>query len=102
MTMNEPAKSRYPEIYARWKSDPIAFWGEAARALDWYQPPATVFDARAGIYGRWYPDGVCNTCHNAVDRHVAAGHGERLAIIHDSPVTNTVRKLTYAELKAEV
>ncbi len=100
--MNEPARSRYPEVYARWKSDPIAFWGEAARAIDWFQPPATVLDARAGVYGRWYPDGVCNTCHNAVDRHVAAGHGERVAIIHDSPVTDTIRKLTYAELKTEV
>jgi propionyl-CoA synthetase len=100
--MNEPAKSRYPEVYARWKSDPIGFWGEAARAIDWFRAPATVLDARAGVYGRWYPDGVCNTCHNAVDRHVAAGHGERLAIIHDSPVTGTIRKLTYAELKSEV
>ena len=61
-----------------------------------------MLDARAGVYGRWYPDGVCNTCHNAVDRHVAAGHGERVAIIHDSPVTGTIRKLTYAELKTEV
>ena len=100
--MNETAKSRYPEVYARWKSDPIGFWGEAARAIDWFRAPATVLDARAGVYGRWYPDGVCNTCHNAVDRHVAAGHGERLAIIHDSPVTGTIRKLTYAELKSEV
>ena len=75
------------KLYARWKADPIAFWAEAARAVDWIEPPATVFDARAGVYGRWYPDGVCNTCHNAVDRHVAAGHGERIAIIYDSPVT---------------
>ncbi|MBV9588428.1 MAG: propionyl-CoA synthetase, partial [Hyphomicrobiales bacterium] len=99
--MNAPATSRYPELYARWKNDPVGFWGEAARAIDWFEPPATVFDARAGVYGRWYTDGVCNTCHNAVDRHVAAGNGERTAIIHDSPVTGAIRKLTYAELKRE-
>ena len=99
--MNERATSRYPELYARWKADPLSFWDEAARAIDWIEPPATVLDARAGVYGRWYPDGVCNTCHNAVDRHVAAGHGERIAVIYDSPVTQSVRKLSYAELKHE-
>ncbi|MFI5014939.1 MAG: propionyl-CoA synthetase [Hyphomicrobiales bacterium] len=99
--MNEPAKSRYPEVYARWKADPIGFWGEAADAIDWIERPSTVFDRHAGVYGRWYPDGVCNTCHNAVDRHVAAGHGARTAVIHDSPVTHSVRKLSYAELKHE-
>jgi len=100
--MHEPASSRYPQVYARWKADPLGFWGDAARDLDWFEPPSTVFDAQAGIYGRWYPDGVCNTCHNAVDRHVLAGHGERVAVIHDSPVTRSVRKLSYAELKHEV
>jgi propionyl-CoA synthetase len=100
--MNVMTKSRYPQVYASWKADPIAFWGEAARAIDWVEAPRTVFDARVGVYGRWFPDGVCNTCHNAVDRHVDAGHGERLALIHDSPLTDTVRKISYGELKHEV
>ncbi len=99
--MNNRANSRYPEVYARWKADPLGFWGEAARAIDWIEPPATVFDASLGVYGRWYPDGVCNTCYNAIDRHVLAGHGERIAVIHDSPVTHSIRKLSYAELKHE-
>src|SRR5262249_57327745 len=50
-TMSKPAESRYGKIYARWKADPMAFWGEAARAIDWIEPPATVFDASAGVYG---------------------------------------------------
>ena len=62
--------SRYPEIYARWQRDPTGFWGEAADAIDWIEKPKTVFDPNAGVYGRWFPDGVCNTCYNAVDRHV--------------------------------
>ena len=68
--------SRYPEIYARWQRDPQGFWGEAANAIDWIEKPKTVFDPNAGVYGRWFPDGVCNTCYNAVDRHVIAGRGD--------------------------
>ncbi|SEC07407.1 propionyl-CoA synthetase [Rhizobiales bacterium GAS191] len=99
--MNEPAASRYPQIYAGWKADPIGFWREAAAAIDWVEGPRVTFDPDSGVYGRWYPDGICNTCHNAVDRHVAAGHGERIAVIHDSPVTGSVRKLSFAELQHE-
>ena len=79
--------SRYQEIYARWQRDPTGFWGEAAQAIDWIEPPKNVFDPKAGVYGRWFPDGVCNTCYNAVDRHVIAGRGAQPAIIYDSPVT---------------
>ena len=99
--MNQTATSRYPQVYARWKADPIGFWREAADSIDWFQRPRIVFDPEAGVYGRWYPDGMCNTCHNALDRHVAAGHGERIALIHDSPLTGSVRKLSYAELLEE-
>ena len=42
--------------------------------------------------------GEMNTCHNAVDRHVDAGNGDRNAIIYDSPVTNTVEYITYRQL----
>src|SRR5690606_33587838 len=55
-----------------------------------------------GIYGRWFVGAICNTCFNAVDRHVAAGRGSQAAIIYDSPVANTKRTLTYAELQREV
>ncbi|TFF18060.1 propionyl-CoA synthetase [Jiella endophytica] len=94
--------SRYQDIHAAWRSDPFGFWLEAAKGLDWTTPPTTAFDAGAGVYGRWFPDGELNTCHNAVDRHVASGRGEQAAIIHDSPVTGTGRTITYGELLAEV
>jgi propionyl-CoA synthetase len=93
--------SRYPEVYARWQRDPFGFWGEAAQAIDWIEPPKTVFDAKAGVYGRWFPDGVCNTCWNAVDRHVEAGRGMQAAIIYDSPVTNTKQTISYAALQTK-
>ncbi|MEM1050359.1 MAG: propionyl-CoA synthetase [Pseudomonadota bacterium] len=94
--------SRYQETYAAWSADPQAFWMEAARAIDWIKPPETAFDPDAGAYGRWFPDGICNTCWNAVDRHVAAGHGDRLALVHDSPVTGTVKRFTFLDLQVEV
>ena len=81
------AASRYPDIYARWARDPEGFWGEAASAIDWIDKPKKVFDRDAGIYGRWFTGGTCNTCWNAVDRQVAAGRGQQAAIIYDSPVT---------------
>ncbi|WP_424970687.1 propionyl-CoA synthetase [Dinoroseobacter sp. S76] len=92
----------YAEAYAQWQADPEGFWAEAAQEIDWITPPSRAFDPEQGTYGRWFPDGVCNTCWNAVDRHVAAGHGDRQALIYDSPVTETVRRFTYAELQTEV
>jgi propionyl-CoA synthetase len=100
--MDAPMTSRYHEVYARAQRDPEAFWGEAAQAIDWFEPPRKVFDPAAGVYGRWFAGGVCNTCFNALDRHVAAGRAGQAAIIYDSPVTETKRTISYAELLAEV
>ena len=100
--MDAPIASRYHEVYARAQRDPEAFWAEAAQAIDWYEPPRKVFDPAVGIYGRWFVDGVCNTCFNAVDRHVAAGRAGQAAIIYNSPVTQTKRTISYAELLTEV
>jgi propionyl-CoA synthetase len=94
--MDVRAKSRYPEIYARSQRDPEGFWAEAAEAIDWYETPKAIFDPKAGVYGRWFTDGVCNTCFYAIDRHVGGGRGEQPAIIYDSPVTDTERSITYS------
>jgi len=94
--------SRYHEVYDSWKRDPEGFWREAAKGIDWYQPFDTVFDAADGIYGRWFAGGVCNTCFNAVDRHVAGGRADQLALIHDSAMTDKVRTYTFLELQREV
>src|SRR5215468_3775526 len=93
--------SRYPEVYARWQRDPQGFWAEAAEEIDWFEKPKTVFDPGAGVYGRWFVGGVCNTCFNAVDRHVNAGRGEQPAIIYDSPLAGAKRTLTYHRLLTE-
>ena len=94
--------SRYAEVYEQWRADPQAFWAEAAKAIDWISPPTQIFDEKAGVYGRWFPDAKVNACFNALDRQVAAGRGDQAAIFYDSPVTATKRRITYAELLAEV
>ncbi|QFR33320.1 propionyl-CoA synthetase [Ancylobacter sp. TS-1] len=94
--------SHYAEIHAQSIQDPERFWREAARAIDWFEEPARAFDPAHGIYGRWFPGGVTNVCHNAVDRHVAAGRGDQPAIFYDSPVAGAKRTVTYGELQTEV
>jgi len=94
--------TRYHDVYARWQRDPVGFWGEAAEAIDWYEPPKQVFDPQAGIYGRWFTGGVCNTCYNAVDRHVLSGRNNQPALVYDSPVTDTRQTFTYGRLLSEV
>jgi propionyl-CoA synthetase len=96
------AASRYHDVYARAARDPEGFWAEAARDIDWITFPKVIFDPSQGVYGRWFTDGVLNTCYNALDRQVASGRGEQLALIHDSPLTSSVTRLTYRELLREV
>ncbi len=94
--------SRYHEVYDGWRRDPQGFWADAARDIDWFSPYDTVFDPNAGVYGRWFDGATCNTCFNAIDRHVSGGRADQIALIHDSAITGTIRKFTYAELKREV
>jgi len=92
----------YKDVYKSWADDPHGFWGDAAKDIDWFTDPPATFDPDAGVYGRWFSGGTSNACHNCVDRHVDAGRGDQLAIIYDSPVTDTVKKITYSELQADV
>jgi len=92
----------YLPTYQRSLSDPNGFWGDAAAAIDWETPPPVVLDEGDPPFYRWFTGGRLNTCFNALDRHVAAGNGDRAALIYDSPVTGTARTYTYAELTDEV
>jgi propionyl-CoA synthetase len=89
-------------IYRQSLEDPGTFWREAARALDWERDPTRILDESRPPFYRWFADGVLNTCHNALDRHVAGGRADQAALIYDSPVTATTRTYTYAELLEEV
>jgi propionyl-CoA synthetase len=98
---NEPM-SPYPEVYAASIAHPERFWGEAARELVWSTPWDRVLDPSLGQYGRWFVGAECNTAYNCLDRHVEEGRGGQAALIYDSPVTNTTRSFSYAELTDEV
>ena len=91
----------YAKVYDGWKADPERFWMEAARGIDWDRAPSRAFFADEGIYGRWFADGRLNTCHNCVDRHVENGRADQAAIIYDSPITNTKRTYTFAQVQAQ-
>ncbi|MEW5421086.1 propionyl-CoA synthetase [Amorphus sp. 3PC139-8] len=95
-------KTTYRAVYDAWKADPEGFWLKAADAIDWITPPERGFDPDAGVYGRWFPDAVANTCYNCVDRHVERGRPGQAAIIYDSPITGKQRTITYAELLRDV
>ncbi|MCA1226620.1 propionyl-CoA synthetase [Saccharopolyspora sp. 6M] len=92
----------YQETFRASVEEPETFWREAATALDWHRAPERVLDDTAAPFSRWYPDGQLNACHNALDRHVQAGHGDRAALIYDSPVTGTKKTYTYDQLLDEV
>ena len=77
-------------------------WQVAAGAIHWDKAPTIVIDRSKTPFDRWFPDGVMNTCFNALDRHVLNGDGASTAIIYDSPVTNTVRRITFNELLNDV
>jgi len=92
----------YEEAYAKSINDPEAFWGEAAEDCHWYKKWDKVLDDSNKPFYRWFTGGICNTCYNALDLHVENGRGDQVALIYDSPVTNTIKKYTYTELRDEV
>ena len=94
----------YQALYARSIEDSDTFWAGQADRLDWIEDPTVIANwSYDPVSIKWFEDGVLNICHNAVDRHVAAGHGASTALIFepDDPA-GEVRRITYAELQAEV
>jgi propionyl-CoA synthetase len=92
----------YAETYRRSIERPEEFWAEAAEAIDWERRWDRVLDASRPPFYRWFAGARLNTCWNALDRHVAAGRGDRIALIWDSPVTGQTKQFTYRELRDQV
>jgi propionyl-CoA synthetase len=92
----------YSEAHQRSLTDPEGFWLDAAAAIDWVEKPTRALDATEAPFYRWFPDGVLNTCFNALDRHVRDGRGEQTALIWDSAMTGTIAHWTYRELLERV
>ncbi len=94
----------YDRLYVQSIQNPDAFWAEQAQRIDWITPPTKIANwSYDPVSIKWYEDGILNLCYNAVDRHVAAGNGERTALIFeaDDPATEA-RRISYSALQAEV
>ena len=94
--------STYPQVYRRALTEPERFWADAAEDIYWDTRWDRVFDDSRAPFYAWFPGGRLNTCFNALDLHVERGRGKQIALIHDSPVTGSVHRYTYAELRDEV
>ncbi|MFC1876191.1 propionyl-CoA synthetase [Thermodesulfobacteriota bacterium] len=92
----------YDAAFKKSIEDPNAFWAEAAEDCHWYKKWDKVLDDTNKPFYRWFVGGEINTCYNALDLHVDQGRGDQYALIYDSPVTNTIKKYTYSELRDEV
>src|SRR5581483_9010410 len=93
---------RYQTVHRRSLEDPAGFWAEAAEDIDWLKRWDRVLDDRRPPFYRWFAGARLNTCWNCLDRHVEAGRGEQLALIYDSPVTQTIKRFTYRQLRDDV
>ena len=92
----------YEIAYQQSIEDPNTFWAKAAEDCHWYKKWDKVLDDSNKPFYRWFSGGEVNTCFNAVDFHIENGRGDQYAIIYDSPVTQTINKITYNELRDEV
>ena len=92
----------YNELYSKSINQPEAFWKEQADSVDWYNKPELILSKDENGYPLWFKDGELNICYLALDKHIQDGFGDNVALIYDSPVTQTVKKYTYSEVKTEV
>jgi propionyl-CoA synthetase len=92
----------YCDIYNKSITSSEEFWKEQANQLEWYNLPSNILSTDKNGYPLWFADGNLNACYLAVDKHIQDGFGEQVAIIYDSPVTQTVKKYTFNEVKTEV
>ena len=92
----------YCDIYNKSITSSEAFWAEQANQLEWYNQPSNILSTDKNGYPLWFADGELNACYLALDKHIQEGYGDQTAIIYDSPVTQTVKKYTFNEVKTEV
>ena len=97
-TANAIAKA---DLYTEAKADRLAFWAKQANNLHWHKPFTQILDWSNAPFAKWFQDGELNVAYNCLDRHVANGLGDRVALYFEGEPGDS-RQLTYAELTAEV
>jgi len=83
----------YNEIYRISIDEPEDFWANAAQQIHWYKKWDVILDESDKPFYKWFKGGVLNTCYNALDIHVGGGRADQTALIYDSPVTQTIKKI---------
>ncbi len=94
----ESSTETYAQVYNRSLTDPEGFWADQAAGIPWIVAPENILDKDQNGVWRWFSDGVLNSCHVALDQHVAAGRGDQPALIYDSPVIGEIQHFSYAQL----
>ncbi len=92
----------YQSEFQKSLSDPASFWAEQSKRVAWSRPPKIILGKDSNDVDVWFPDGELNSSYLALDHHIESGRGEQTALIYDSPVTDTVRRYTYRQLRDEV
>lgn len=88
----------YHQLYQQSITDKEAFWANQASLLQWRKQPQQILSKNASGFYQWFADGELNMSELCLDANIRAGKGEQVALIYDSPVTGTVKKITYQEL----
>jgi len=94
--------NNYKEIYDSSIKNKENFWEKVSDDIFWYKKPTKILNNENPPFYKWFEDGVTNTCYNALDLHVNKGLGEKLALIWDSPITNSKEQYTFNQLKEKV
>ncbi|SHI39835.1 propionyl-CoA synthetase [Mesonia phycicola] len=92
----------YTKLYKNSIDNPEKFWQEQAKNISWYKEPTVILSKDKNDYPQWFEDGELNICYLCIDKHIEDGFGEQIAIIYDSPVTNTKQKINFNQLQQEV
>ena len=93
---------KFEDIYQESINKPEEFWRKAANDIFWFKKPTKILNKSNPPFYKWFEDGITNTCYNALDVHIDGGHGDKTALIYDSPITGNKAKFSYNELKNKV
>ena len=90
---------KFKEIYENSIKNPESFWQEVSNDIFWFKKPTKILNKSNPPFYKWFEDGVTNTCYNALDIHIDQGRGDKLALIYDSPITSSKKKIYLFRLK---
>lgn len=102
LTTKQQQQQLYDIEYKESINNPEEFWLKKSNLIEWFKRPEKILDRSNSPFDKWFVNGQLNAAYNCLDVHVNNGHGDQIAIIHDSPVTNTIKNISYKQLHEEV